>query len=330
MTRVTLNDVAERVGVSAKTVSNVVNGTGWVSDAVRDRVLTAVRELGYRPNTAARQLRNGRSGMLALGIPNLREPYFAELASQFVDVAHERAITVLITQTGANRDDERSFIEGEGLPSVDGIVLSPLALVREDLENRASTTPLVLLGEHGALVSPPEVAHVGIDNVAAARAATEYLIARGRRRIAAIGVQHEGSTETSRLRFQGYRDALATAGIPLDDDLLGVVREFNRAEASGAVDHMLDRGSQFDGIFCFSDTLAFGALYALGVRGRRVPQDVDVVGFDDIDEGRFSIPAFSTINARTDIASRLVLDALTSGEPVHGGHRQVPFDLIER
>src|SRR5690625_4509135 len=97
--RVTLSDVAKKVGVSAKTVSNVVNGTGWVSDAVRVRVLEAIEELGYRPNIAARQLRSGKTGMLALGIPNLREPYFAELAAEIVDRAHDERVTVLITQT---------------------------------------------------------------------------------------------------------------------------------------------------------------------------------------------------------------------------------------
>lgn len=330
MARVTLADVAQRVGVSAKTVSNVVNGTGWVSDAVRERVLVAIRDLGYRPNMAARQLRNGKSGMLAFGIPNLREPYFAEFASRFVDIAHDRGVNVLITQTGGLRGDECAFVEGEGLPAVDGIVLSPLALAPEDLSGRRSAIPLILVGEHGAAVAASGMTHVGIDNIAAARAATEHLLSRGRRRIAVIGVQHEGSTETSRLRYQGYRDALEAAGIEVDEGLLGVVGEFNRAEGSRAIDDLLDRGADFDGVFCFNDTMAFGALYSLGVRGRRVPDDVEVVGFDDIDEGRFSIPSFSTISARTDIASRLVLDALTGNEPLEPGHLEVPFAVVER
>ncbi|MFZ2750168.1 MAG: LacI family DNA-binding transcriptional regulator, partial [Propioniciclava sp.] len=100
MARVTLADVAARVGVSAKSVSNVVNGTGWVSDEVRARILDAIADLGYRPNLAARTLRGGHSGLIALVLPDLREPYFAEFASRFVTRAQRRALTVLIAQTG--------------------------------------------------------------------------------------------------------------------------------------------------------------------------------------------------------------------------------------
>jgi DNA-binding LacI/PurR family transcriptional regulator len=327
MGRVTLANVAAEVGVSAKTVSNVVNGTGWVSDPVREKVRKAVRELGYRPNTAARQLRNGRSGMLAFGIPNLREPYFAEFAATFVDRAHERGINVLITQTGGDRAAERAFIEGDGLPSVDGIVVSPLTLERQDIVERTSPTPLVLLGEHGSAVSTPDVLHVGIDNVAAARAATQYLLARGRRRIAVVGVQHEGSTDTSHLRTAGYREALAVAGIPVEEELLGVVEDFNRAEGSRVIDDFVNRGIAFDALFCFNDTMAYGALYSLAAHGLST-NDIDVIGFDDIEEGRYVVPAFSTVNARIDLQSDRALDALGDGKT--SGRLEVPFLLVER
>jgi DNA-binding LacI/PurR family transcriptional regulator len=100
-TRVTLADIAAQVGVSSKTVSNVVNGTGWVGAEVRARVEAAIEELGYRPNLAARHLRSGTSGVLALVLPSLAEPYFAELAAVFVDAAQARGLTVLVAQTGA-------------------------------------------------------------------------------------------------------------------------------------------------------------------------------------------------------------------------------------
>lgn len=327
--RVTLSDVAKKVGVSAKTVSNVVNGTGWVSDAVRDRVLAAIDELGYRPNIAARQLRTGKTGMLALGIPNLREPYFAELASDIVDRAHDQGVTVLITQTGGIQADERAFISGTGLPSVDGLILSPLSLTREDLQDRASQAPLVLVGEHGASIRTDTSRHVGIDNVAAARRATEFLIAHGRTRIAVVGVQHTGSTETSRLRFRGYVEALEAAGIPLDQNLLGDVPEFTRGDGSNAMDRIIESGAKFDAVFCFNDTLAFGALYSLAVHGVRVPEDVEVMGFDDIDEGRFSLPRFSTVNARTDLTAKFAIDMLTG----KGNAEQqviIPFEIVNR
>ena len=112
MARVSLSEVAAQVGVSAKTVSNVVNRTGRVGDEVRARVEAAVIELGYRPNLAARHLRHGRSGMLALALPDLREPYFAELASHFVTAAQERGRTVLVSQTGGDHATERAVCAG--------------------------------------------------------------------------------------------------------------------------------------------------------------------------------------------------------------------------
>ncbi len=103
MPRVRLVDVAVKVGVSAKSVSNVVNGTGVVSDEVRARILAAIDELGYRPNLAARQLRIGTSGLVGLVMPDLREPYFAEFASQFFSAAQRRSLTVLVSQTHGER-----------------------------------------------------------------------------------------------------------------------------------------------------------------------------------------------------------------------------------
>lgn len=332
MKRVTLADIARHVGVSAKTVSNVVNGTGWVGDETRERIERAVRELGYHPNLAARQLRTGASGILALAIPDLREPYFAEFASRFVSAAQERSITVLISQTGGKRAAELACIAGEGLPALDGLVLSPLELTAADLDARTSRQPVVMIGEHGASIAGTRAIHVGVDNVAAAAAATAHLISHGRRRIAAVGVQFEGSTATSRLRFAGYCQALATAGLDVDPALLCTVTDFNRAEGALVVEDLIASGVPVDGLVCFNDTLALGALYTLGVRGISVPRDVEVIGFDDIEEGRFFSPAFSTIDPGVDATSQVILDILSnpSERPSDLVHHEVPFRLVER
>jgi DNA-binding LacI/PurR family transcriptional regulator len=330
-TRVTLADIAAQVGVSSKTVSNVVNGTGWVGAEVRARVETAIEELGYRPNLAARHLRSGTSGVLALVLPSLAEPYFAELAAVFVDAAQARGLTVLVAQTGGRREIEIDMLEGVRLPALDGLILSPLALTRADLDARRSRSALVLLGEHGEALAGGDVHHVGVDNVGAAAAATRALLDRGHRRIAVIGVQPEGAQDdTSRLRYAGYRRALDEAGIPVDPALLGHVGDFNRAEGSVAAERLLDAGAAPDALLCFSDSLALGALYTLGVRGVRVPEDVEVMGFDDIAEGRFSVPAFSTVDpGRSGVAER-ALDLLTGVDRSAPGHHAVPFSVILR
>jgi len=330
MARVTLSDVAARVGVSAKSVSNVVNGTGWVGDEVRQRILAAIDELGYRPNLAARQLRNGRSGLIALVLPDLREPYFAEFASQFVTTAQTRALTVLIAQTGGDRASELAMMTGEGLPALDGIVMSPLMLTTADLADRPPSPPLVLIGEQAEALVGPHAHHVGIDNVSAAAAATAFLLEGGRRRIAAVGVQHAGPTATSRLRFEGYLRALAVAGIDPDPRLYATVEQFNRAEGSRAVERLIEADVEFDALFCFSDSLALGALYTLGSRGIEVPGQVQVMGFDDIEEGGFHIPTFSTVDHGVEQAASTILDILAGSAPSEGAHHEVPYSLIRR
>lgn len=327
--RVTLRDVAAKVGVSPKTVSNVVNSQGWVSEPVREAVLAAIDELGYRPNLAARQLRSGNSGMIALVLPSLREPYFAEFASSFVAAAQKRNLTVLVSQSNGERAREIEAVEGHGLPGLDGIVLSPLELEAQDLRRRKSPAPLVLIGEYGEALHGQGVPHVGIDNVQAALDATKHLLAQGRKRIVVVGYQEDQSQATSRLRFEGYRAALEEAGLQLDPALVGKVQRFNRAEASQAVRELLDRGAGFDGLFCFSDSMAFGAIHTLSAAGISVPDQVRVIGFDNIEEGQFSYPAFDTIDPCADFASEQILDLLAAGG-TPAAHVSVPHRIVVR
>jgi DNA-binding LacI/PurR family transcriptional regulator len=329
--RITLADVAARVGVSAKSVSNVVNGTGWVSDEVRDRILEAIDDLGYRPNLAARQLRSGRSGLIALVIPDLREPYFAEFAARFVTTAQQRSLTVLVAQTGGDRTAELAMMAGEGFPALDGIVMSPLRLTADDLADRSAAPPLILIGEQAEALVGPSVHHVGIDNVSAAAAATAHLIGQGCRRIAVVGMQDSGPSATSRLRFDGYRQALTASGIDIDPALFATtVGHFNRAEGSVAVQRLLDAAVDFDGLLCFSDSLALGALYTLGSARVPVPEQVKVMGFDGIEEGRFHIPTFSTVDHGVEQASDTILDILAAPVPSPGTRHQVPYRILAR
>jgi DNA-binding LacI/PurR family transcriptional regulator len=330
MARVRLADVAERVGVSTKTVSNVVNGTGWVSAPVREKILATIDELGYRPNLAARQLRSGSSGLIGLCVPSLREPYFAEFASEFVSAAEARGSTVLVTQSKGNRDVELSMLECEDLPAVDGMVFSPLTLTREDTERRRSTVPLVLIGEHGEALASETIAHVGPDNAAAAEVATRHLLADGRRRIAAVGLQHGDADSTGQVRFEGYQRALAAEGVELDPALLIETKSYNRAEGSDAVERLIADGVEFDGVFCFNDSLAFGALYTLAAHRIAVPESVAVVGYDNIEEGGYLVPPLTTIDPGLTHSTGLILDLLVGARKGEGGHVPTPFHLVER
>ena len=302
-----LKDVAKRAGVSIKTVSNVVNGYVHVAPDTRARVQSAIAELGYRPNVAARQLRGGRSGVIALALPELRSAYFAELAGLIVQAAEERHWTVLIDQTDGVAERERGLATRLRRHLIDGLIFSPLAVAGPDLAADATGAPMVLLGER---VWRGPADHVAIDNTAAAAAATTHLCELGRRRIAAIGAQEGPAAVSSQQRLAGFQAALAAAGRPADPALIAGVDEFHRADGAAAMARLLDAGDPPDAVFCFNDLLAVGAVRTLLDRGYAVPGDVAVIGFDDIEEGRFSTPTLSTVSPGTGRIARVAVDLL--------------------
>ncbi|GAB2581494.1 LacI family DNA-binding transcriptional regulator [Streptomyces capparidis] len=301
-----MKDVAARAGVSVRTVSNVVNGSAPVAESTRRRVQEALDELGYRPNLAARSLRAGRTGIVGLLIPEIHSPYFGELAGLLVDAAQRRSWTVLIDQTRGSADGERRLLQGTGGRVVDGLIISPWALAPAELRRYAGSTPMVLLGER----DPDHVAdHVAVDNVRAAEEATAHLLALGRRRIAALGLQPHLRNGTAELRRRGYHRALRNAGLEPDPALEVAVPTLHRAAGVDAMAELLDRpGPAPDAVFAFSDELALGALHLARTRGLRVPEDLAVVGFDDIEDGRYAAPTLTTVSPdKAQIAEQALL-----------------------
>ena len=297
----TLRDVADRAGVSIRTVSNVVSGYEHVSARMRERVKAAIAELDYRPNPVARTLRTGRTGVLALVVPEIDVPYFSQLARDVIDAAVDLGFRVMVDQTGNDHARERELLLGEDRTMLfDGILFSPLVTRSEVLEMKHSTTmPLILLGEHEF---DGRFDHVAIDNVAAAHDAVSHLIAAGRTRIAAIGAQPEEEYATPRQRTDGYAAALADAGIPVDPALMRPSAHYSRTDGYGAATDLLPMRP--DAIFCYSDLLAMGAMRAVFDAGLRVPDDIAVIGIDDIEEGRFARPSLSTVSLDTPFIAR--------------------------
>lgn len=306
---VSLRDVAAHAGVSVRTVSNVANEFAHVAPDTRRRVQRSIDELGYRPSAVARQLRRGRTETVSLVVPEIGSPYFAELASRIVRNAEDRGWTVHIDQTDGDADRERRMTAGPVGRSVDGVICNPWAVGPDEL-SRLAVGPLVLLGERGA---PGGLDHVAIDNVAASRAATAHLVGLGRRRIAAVGAQPHLHNDTARLRLEGYRATLAEAGLPVRDELVQPVARLHRPDGAAAMARLLEVSAEpVDAVFCFTDELALGAIRTLAERGRRVPEDVAVVGFDDIEDGRYSVPTLSTVSPDKEEIARLALDCLAA------------------
>ncbi|GCE77458.1 LacI family transcriptional regulator [Cellulomonas biazotea] len=298
----TMADVARRAGVSAKTVSNVLAGYPYIRESTRARVLAAVDELGYELNVTARNFRSGRTGVIGLAVPELGQPYFGELADEILAAARRRDLRVVVDPTGFTREGELAALREPRRRLVDGLIFSPATLVQADADLLDGLGyPLVLLGEQ---MFSDKVDHVTMHNVDGARAATDLLLDAGRRRIAAIGMLHAPTAGSATLRFRGYREALEARGIAVDDRLLGWADEgWHRGNGARAMAAVLDSGVEVDGVVAFNDALALGAMYELQVRGRSIPQDVGVVGFDDIEDARYSTPALTTVDpGRRDVA----------------------------
>jgi len=305
----TLRDVAERAQVSMRTVSNVVSGYAHVSDRMRKRVQDAIDELDYRPNPVARTLRTGRTGMLALVVPEIDVPYFSELARDVINAAAEFGYRVMVDQTGHDHARERDLLTGADRTMLfDGILFSPLVTRAELLEMNGHTSmPLVLLGEHDF---DGRYDHVAIDNVQAARDATSHLISLGRTRIAAIGAQPDESYATPQQRSAGFEAALADAGLTASG--IQPAAHYRRADGYEATQTLLRQSPRPDAIFCYSDLLAMGALRAVYDAGLRAPEDIAIIGVDDIEEGRYSRPSLSTVSLDTPFIARNAIARITA------------------
>jgi DNA-binding LacI/PurR family transcriptional regulator len=328
MSRARLQDVAARAGVSVKTVSNVVRDHPQVHTDTRARVRAAIAELGYRPNAIGRHLRSGRTGLLGLALPEVDIPYYAELARHVVDAAGERGYTVLIEQTRGSLQAERELLDARESGLVDGLLLDPIAVSAEELDARRLDNPMVLLGEGPA---PEGIDHVGIDDRTAGREATEHLVAGGRRRIAFLGAQTRARADTARLRQAGWADGLEAAGLPVPADLVLTVDEFTFGDGALAVRKALTAGTVFDALLCPSDLLAVGAVQALHVAGVAVPEQVAVVGFDDISLAAFTLPALTSVHLDRRAIASTALDLLLErvegatgpGRSIRTAHRLV-------
>ena len=237
---------------------------------------------------------------------------------------------MLIDQTDGRAESEQLVLDGIRGRLIDGLILSPIALGAADLERRRDTTPLVLLGER---VFDGPADHVAIDNVAAARAATAHLIGLGRRRIAAIGDQALPTSQTAHLRLRGFREAVSEAGLALRPEWVVEVDRYHRADGAAAMRRLLEAPERPDAVFCFNDLMALGALREAHEHGVRVPEDVAVVGWDDIEEGRYSTPTLTTISPDKQRIASLAVDFLAArldagAEPPH--EVTAPFTLAVR
>jgi LacI family transcriptional regulator len=291
---VTLDEVAKTSGVSRATASRALNGRDRVSPEVRSRVRIVANALGYRPNPAARSLASGRSGALGLVLPTghlVEDPYAAHLVEAVAEGAtsHDQAIMLWLAQVAPGPVVRNEFRSG----LVDGIVISGVGFGAEWIEDLIDGPhPSVLIGRHPTRT---DVASIQIDNLAGAHAAVGHLLDGGSRRVAIILGPRERTDAQD--REAGYRAALAERGIDVDPNLVAH-GDFNVDTGYEAMKGLLPHHP--DAVFATNDPMAAGALRAIRDAGLRVPDDVSVVGFDDLPVAVTTDPPLTTV--RQDIA----------------------------
>ncbi|MFG3009960.1 LacI family DNA-binding transcriptional regulator [Streptomyces cinerochromogenes] len=328
----TIQDVAKAAGVSAMTVSNVLNDRPHVRPATRARVLEAMARLDYRVNVAARNLRKGRTGTIGLAVPEVNRPYYGRLAAAVITAAGRHSLRVSIEQTGARREDELAALTLSRNRLYDGLILSTVGMGQADVEALEVDHPVVILGER---IFGGPVDHVAMPNVAASAAATRHLVERGCRRVAVICGELRDEVDVSSLRHSGYRQALAGAGLAADPGLVQSLPALTMDAAARRARAMMAEGLDFDGVFCVTDTVAMGVLRGLADAGVRVPEQVRVIGFDNVDESAFLVPSLSTVDPDHDLMAERAVTLLVArmgreGPPAAQEEFVGPFSLVVR
>ncbi|NEG69453.1 LacI family DNA-binding transcriptional regulator [Bifidobacterium choloepi] len=317
--RVTLRDVAARAGVSLKTASNVVNGNGRMTDATREKVQRVIDELGYQVNIAARNLNRRKTGFITLAVPTLTPPYLAELANRVIDEARRRGCSVYVT----------TYAEGtaKGLQDLlrdfnstvsDGMILSLSEVASVSTDDLDVPYPLVCVGGRD---TRGRVDHVTPDDIAAGATAAGYLIDRGSTRLSVIGARAdyadgfdslkdvtEGNAE---LRLRGIVEEHARRGMALSTDLVGYTgQDWSIGSGVETMRRVIASGHPFDGVVALNDQLAIGASVTLAAAGIPVPDAVQVIGFDDIEEAAYLPTPLTTMASRLDWIAATAVDRI--------------------
>ena len=324
----TIKHVAARAGVSFTTVSHVLNGTRRVSDSARERVERAIAEMGYAPSAVARALKMSETCILGVLVPNITNPFFAELTRGIEDCCRRTDYSVFLCNSDDDPVRQLRYLQTLLERRVDGLLLAAAAGEASALAKRlaAARVPTVVVDRS----IPGLVADlVRVDHQGGAQTAVEHLLSLGHRAIGCLSGPAEFAV--SRARVAGWRDAMTQAGIALDPGWL-MEGDFSAAAGHGLTRRLLARGD-VTAIFASNDLLAIGALRAAAELGIAVPSALSVVGFDGIDLGAYAYPALTTvghpIRAMGEAAAAVLLERIAEA-PATCREVVLPAQLLMR
>lgn len=336
---VTIKDVAKEAGVSFKTVSNVLNSTGSMRDSTRERVENAIVKLGYTVNLSARSLKTGTTGLIGLSIFDFSQPFAPYLSDQVIDYARQRGYGVIVNTYGQGGAGLASVMDNAAMLAPDGwfvFIDQPLANEGALLEQ---PYPLVVASDYETY---DRVDKVTMPNVEGVRQATGRLLDAGCRNIALFGAcegnrdydYYMNATEgTQEMRVRGYILAFEGRGLRPDMDMLFSWGLMMSDSGVRAVNHMLKQGVRPDAIVCLNDAMAIGVLHGLEANGLHVPEDVQLIGYDNVPEAQFSNPSLTTVDPHVSDYVKCGIDMLI--ERIQGYEGPIrtyctDFELIER
>lgn len=333
-TRITIYEIAEMAGVSIGTVSRVINGRDRVAPETRQRVLAIAEKHHFRPNAAARGLATSRTQTILFLVSDVGNLYFSEMAKKLGLRAGNHGYRIVLGDSDETIAKEGEYLRALADGHVDGAIIAPLTTPANVPLYRALIErgfPLVLLDTALEGIELPSVA---VDNVLGARMAVDYLAAKGHTRIAFVSGNIE--FQTNRLRFQGYREALESRDLATHPDYMVLNQDFLVQERFCGVERLLALPTPPTAIFATSDLTALACVVKIRALGRRVPEDIAVVGFDDIViSGLMEVPLTTVRQPKDEIAQRAIEALLSQLERSGGaagklGNIRIPPTIIER
>lgn len=290
MTLANIYDVAKEAGVSISTVSRVIQGAPNVLPETRARIEAAIRDLNYHPNRLAQQFRTQQTKMVLVIVPEIGNPFFADILIGIEDIAAKEGYSVLLVDSHGNRDTESRCYEMLTQKLVDGIITFSVGIPKEALKQLAAQYPVVVGIRYFA---EKNIANVTIDNTKASKNITSYMLSLGHKRVCCLG--GPADVPVYQDRVNGYKEALKERGIPVESGLI-VHCSPDVQGGYDAISSLLHNADQkFTAIVANGDIMAIGAIRALTDRGLKVPDDVAISGFDDIAFAALVTPSLTTV-----------------------------------
>lgn len=287
---VTIRDVAKAAGVSINTVSRALNNKPDINKETKEKVLKVARELGYIKDATATSLRYGLTKVIGVILEDSSNPFYSEVLKSIEMAARKRGFNVIFMNTEKDYNLEEDAVKTMLSWRVDGIIISPTQEKSEDIQLLIkSAVPFVILGVHFDDIEVPEVYS---NDVKGSYLAVSHLIEKGRKKIVYLSGYLYKSV--ARMRLEGYRRALHEHMLPFDESYVFEVEEGVENSYKKMLD-IIESGLNFDGVFCFNDISAIGAMQALREKGYSIPDDVSVVGYDDIAFAHFIQPRLTTV-----------------------------------